>query len=62
MNTYRFKAGQTVKITTERFGSKVQGAFQIVRSLPVERDGAVTYRIKSSLDGHERVVSEGDIS
>ena len=62
MPTYKFKAGQTVRITSNRYGANVNGVFQIVRPLPVERDGEVTYRVKSSMDGHERVVPEADIA
>jgi hypothetical protein len=37
-----------------------KGSFKIVRLLPEDR-GIRHYRIKSVMDGHERVVTEGEI-
>lgn len=69
MADHRFKAGQTVQVKqTDRHGLKrpgyglaPHGKFQIVRPLPPEQ-GHNQYRIKSSLDGHERVVKEYEIA
>lgn len=69
MADHKFKSGQTVTVTeSDRHGLKrpgyglaPHGKFQIVRTLPAEQ-GHNQYRIKSNLDGHERVVKEHEIT
>jgi hypothetical protein len=61
MAAHKFKAGQTVKIVSRLYGSEARGSFQIVRLLP-ENNGVNQYRIKSTLDGQERVVTESDVA
>ena len=61
MSEYKFKAGQSVTMTPRRIGQNVPGRFQIVRTLPAT-NGDNQYRIKSTLDGHERVVTEAEIA
>lgn len=62
MKTHKFAVGQTV-----RFSPGVQspvaarGSYTIVRLLPAEANDH-QYRIKSTLDGHERVVKESQLS
>ncbi len=59
--THKFKAGQNVMLVPGGYDSKRQTHFQIVRPLPAER-GILQYRIKSILDGHERVVVESELA
>jgi hypothetical protein len=61
MALHRFVVGQTVLITGGRYIRIQRGErFRIVRHLPAE--GATPqYRIKSELDGHERIVREDEI-
>jgi hypothetical protein len=61
MTTHKFRPGQTVTIATRPYGETPAGSFSIVRALPTEH-GIKQYRIKSSRDGHERVVSEAELS
>jgi len=60
MASHKFKAGQTVAVAPRRYDPKIGGSFKVVRILPAER-GNNQYRIRSVLDGHERVVMEGEI-
>lgn len=62
--SHKFKTGQTVRYAPSGFGVAVsdRGArFEIIRLLPSER-GINHYRLKSLLDGHERVAMEGELS
>lgn len=69
MADHKFKTGQTVTVAeTARtgpnrtgYGLTPHGNFQIVQPLPAEH-GQNQYRIKSNLDGHERVVRENELA
>ena len=59
---HKFRLGQTVTVVPPRQqDAKITGAFTIVRILPAEH-GNNQYRIKAIADGHERVVTEGQMS
>ena len=58
---HKFRAGQTVNVIPRRMEHTPKGSFKVVRLLPAER-GINQYRIKSSVDGHERVVMEAEIA
>jgi hypothetical protein len=61
MNAHKFKTGQTVTIAARRYEMTPKGSFTIVCPLPTEH-GVKQYRVKSDADGHERVVSEAELS
>jgi hypothetical protein len=62
MDTHKFKMGQRVTVApNNRGGAWRGGTFTVVRPLPEER-GVWQYRVKSVTDGHERVVSENDLT
>ena len=59
---YKFNARQTVTYSPSGVGGADRNAkFEIVRILPSER-GVNQYRLKSLLDGHERVALESELS
>jgi hypothetical protein len=61
MPAHRFRVGQTVVVSWS--GPQVgvpPGPYVIVRLLPVE-DGEPHYRVRSSVDGHERALLESQI-
>jgi hypothetical protein len=58
--THKFKAGEAVTVVPRRYDPRLRGSFTVVRILPTER-GSNTYHIRSVVDGHERVVMEGEI-
>jgi hypothetical protein len=59
---HRFKATQTVTYSPAGPGGADRNTmFEIVRLLPTER-GILLYRLKSILDGHERVALESELS
>ena len=57
---HKFKVGQSVEFTASALHPKPLGQFKIVRIMPSER-GMLQYRIKSILDGHERMVLESEL-
>ena len=61
MELHKFKLGQSVEFVASDFRLKPLGVFKIVRVMPSER-GIVQYRIKSVMDGHERMALEGDLA
>ena len=62
MSAHRFRVGQTVVVPWS--GPQVGlplGPYVIVRLLPLEH-GEPHYRVKSSVDGHERALLESQIT
>jgi hypothetical protein len=62
MPTHRFTVGQTVRFSPDRNQQSAgRGSFKVVRLLP-EDASILQYRVKSQLDGHERVVREDQLA
>jgi hypothetical protein len=61
MKTHKFAVGQTVRFSPGAQSAKLGGSYKIVRLLPAEAND-YQYRVKSVLDGHERVVKESQLS
>ena len=64
MATHRFAVGQEVRISPDRRQEQehTRGAlFKIVRLLP-EAGNMLQYRVKSGIDGQERVVREDQLA
>jgi hypothetical protein len=61
MELHKFKLGQSVAFVHSDLRLKPLGSFKIVRVMPSER-GIQQYRIKSVMDGHERIAMEGDLA
>jgi hypothetical protein len=62
MVAHKFAVGQTVRFSPDRHqDSAGRGSFKIVRLLP-EAANAQQYRVKSQVDGHERVVREDQLA
>ncbi len=61
MATHKFAVGQALQFSPGLGGdSKSKGRYKVVRQLP-ETGNMLQYRIKSDMDGHERVVREDQI-
>lgn len=64
MNQHRFRIGQTVRFNkvpqSSRLGGTPDGSFRVVRLLP-DYLGHNQYRVESTSDGHQRVVTEAEI-
>lgn len=58
---HKFKIGQSVEFVASALHPKPLGTFKILRIMPSER-GVLQYRIKSTLDGHERMVLESELA
>jgi len=62
MSGYKFAIGQSVRFSPDRIQlSSGRGRFKIVRLLP-EAASVLQYRVKSEIDGHERVVREDQLA
>ena len=65
LGSHRYRVGQTVRFIkasrSSGVGGTPDGSFQVVCLLP-EYQGNNQYRVKSTGDGHERVVVEGEIA
>ena len=60
---HKFTVGQTVRYSPDRHDrhqTNPQSRFKVVRLLP-ETASVLQYRVKSQLDGHERVVREDQL-
>jgi hypothetical protein len=61
MPPHKFQVGETRHFTPSAFDRMTpRGLYEIVRLLPAEGLGH-QYRVKSIADGHERVVTEGQL-
>ena len=61
MSAHKFAVGQTVRFSPDRNQQgAVRGGFTVVRLLP-EAASVLQYRVKSQMDGHERVVREDQL-
>ena len=62
MPAHKFAVGQTVRFSPDRNQEHAaRGSFKIIRLLP-EEASVFQYRVKSQMDGHERVVREDQIA
>ena len=61
MSEHKFRIGQAVEyLASRRFDRLAGGGYTVVRLFPV--DGHIPqYRIKSAVDGRERMVNESEI-
>jgi hypothetical protein len=65
MTAHKYSVGQTVRFLPDRHDrhqlGPAPGRFKIVRLLP-ESASVLQYRVKSQVDGHERVVREDQLA
>jgi hypothetical protein len=61
MIAHKFKTGETVRLIPSGYIANAHGSFTVVCLLPEER-GINHYRIRSLIDGHERVVAESEVA
>jgi hypothetical protein len=62
MSAHKFAVGQAVRFLPDRNQEgATKGNFVVVRRLP-EAASVLQYRVKSQLDGHERVVREDQLT
>ena len=62
MSAHKFSVGQIVRFSPDRNQEvAVRGSFTVVRLLP-EAANVLQYRVKSQLDGHERVAREDQLA
>jgi hypothetical protein len=61
MSAHKFKIGDTVFVKAARNLNIPGGAYVVTATLP-ERDGDFEYRVRSSREPHERVMTESELS
>lgn len=61
MPPHRFKVGQNVNVSSRVNQTTPMGKYQVVRLLPPD-SADNQYRLKSAMDGRERVVWESELS
>lgn len=62
MSSHKFKIGQSVHFAAGlQHMPKARGYYEVTRLLPSDTQDH-QYRIRSEMDGHERVVREGELS
>lgn len=62
MSIHKFAIGQSVRFVPGwHQANKISGHFKIVRLLP-EAANVLQYRVKSQVDGHERVAREDQLA
>jgi hypothetical protein len=61
IDSHKFKIGQSVELVGGETRLRPLGRFEIVRVMPTEH-GNRQYRIRSLLDGHERVCLEAELA
>jgi hypothetical protein len=60
--THKFAAGQNVFYEPTFGSAAARGQYTVVRTLPVENDSRVSYRIKSKAENFERIAEEHQLS
>jgi hypothetical protein len=58
--THKFAIGESVEFRPARSMSAVRGVFLVVKQLP-GNDSEPEYRIRSTLEPHERIARESDL-
>jgi len=60
--THKYASGQNVYYEPTFGNAAARGKYTIVRTLPVENDSRVSYRIKSLAETFERIAEEHQLS
>lgn len=63
--THKFKVRQLVRLARSAYSDRRStsgGAFEVVRLMPADETGEVSYRIKQAGGGGERAVRESEIT
>jgi hypothetical protein len=60
--THKFAAGQSVYYEPTFGNAAARGTYTVIRTLPVENDSRVSYRIKSIAESFERIAEEHQLS
>jgi hypothetical protein len=60
--THKYAAGQNVYYEPTFGNAAARGKYTVVRTLPMENDSRVSYRIKSMAENFERIAEEHQLS
>ena len=60
---HKYLVGQAVDLVPRKIREAASGTYEIIRLLPLsDNGGEPTYRIKSKLENHERVMVESEMT
>jgi hypothetical protein len=60
--THKYSTGQHVYYNAPFMATAARGKYTIVRTLPIENDNKLSYRIKSQTENFERIAEEHQLS
>jgi hypothetical protein len=60
--SHKYSLGQDVYYKPPIKHTAARGIYETVRTLPVEREGRLTYRIKSAVEKFERTADETELT
>ena len=62
MGVHKFRIGERVRFQATGLTSNQTGIYEVLAQMPDERGAGFQYRLKSTLDGHQRVALEDSLS
>jgi hypothetical protein len=60
--THKYSTGEHVYYNAPFMAAAARGRYKIVRTLPIENDNKLSYRIKSVSENFERIAEEHQLS
>jgi hypothetical protein len=62
MVAHKFRVGERVRFQATGLTSSQTGIYEVTALMPQERGAGFQYRLKSKVDGHQRVALEDSLS
>ena len=62
MDAHKFRIGERLRFQATGLTSSQSGIYEVVALMPEERGAGYQYRLKSTVDSHERVALEDALS
>jgi hypothetical protein len=62
MGIHKFQVGETLRFQSAGLTSAQSGMYEVLALMPQERGAGFQYRLKSTVDGHQRVALEDALS
>jgi hypothetical protein len=62
MSTHKFRIGERLRFQATGLTSSQSGVYEVLALMPQERGAGFQYRLKSTVDNHQRVALEDALS
>ena len=62
MSVHKFQIGERLRFQSSGLKSSQSGVYEVLALMPDERGAGFQYRLKSTVDGHQRVSIEDALS